>query len=108
MSGPTQTVYVETQALYDCASAWRDDATPKLQAATQRAQEGQGQGYLFGAALTSLWQPHDDFASDAATVLGSATEVATDFGEALEQVAKDYESTDANIASLMTKEEAEL
>lgn len=106
MSGPTQSIYVETQALYDCASAWRNDAAPKLATAKTMAANGEGQGYLFGVLLASLEQPHDEFATAAAGVLGTGNEVAGDVGEALEQVAKDYESTDANIATLMTKEEA--
>lgn len=106
MSGPTQSIYVETQALYNCASAWRDTAKPELSSAQTKASNGEGQGYLFGVALASLQEPHDAFATDAATVLGDGKETAQDFGEALEQVAKDYESTDANIATLMTKEEA--
>jgi hypothetical protein len=108
MSDPTQSMYIETQALYNCASSWRDEAAPKIATATQMAQNGEGQGYLFGAALTSLWDPHNTFATDAATVLATGEEVATEFGEALEQVAQDYENTDANIAELTTKTEADL
>ena len=106
MSGPTQSIYIETQALYDCASRWRSDATPNLAEARTMAANGEGQGYLFGVLLASLQKPHDDFATAATGVLGTGVEVAADFGEALELVAKDYESTDTNIATLMTKEEA--
>lgn len=108
MSGPTQSMYVETQALYNCASAWRSDAAPKLATAKTNAAHGEGQGYLFGVLLASLQDPHDAFATAAAGVLGTGGEVATDFGDALEQVAKDYESTDANISTLVSKEEAGL
>jgi hypothetical protein len=108
MSNPTQSMYVETQALYNCAASWRDDAAPKIATATEMAQHGEGQGYLFGAALTSLWDPHNTFATDAATVLATGEEVATGFGTALEQVAKDYETTDAHQADLTTKQEAGL
>lgn len=108
MSGPTQSLYVETQALYDCADSWISDAAPQLAAARNLAANGEGQGYLFGVLLASLQQPHDSFASGATDILGTASEVATDFSEALAQVAKDYESTDANVSTLVTKTEAGL
>ncbi|HXH81038.1 hypothetical protein [Nocardioides sp.] len=108
MSGPTQSLYVETQALYDCADGWTSDAVTRLAAAKSLAANGEHQGYLFGVLLASLQQPHDTFASDATDILGTAGEVATDFGEALAQVAKDYESTDANVSTLATKTAAGL
>lgn len=108
MTKPTQSIYVETQALYNCAFTWRSEASPKLATAKTKATNGEGQGYLFGVLLASLQQPHDDFATAAAGVLGTGGETSTDMGDALEQVAKDYEATDANISTLMTKQEAGL
>ena len=108
MTEPTQTIYVETQALYNAASAWRDDAAPDLRKAMTRAVNGEGQGYLFGVLLASLQEPHDSFATSAAEVLGTGKETTREFGVALEQLAADYESTDGNVATLMTKEEAGL
>ena len=103
MSGPTESIYVETQALYNCASAWRDDAVPSLETARTKAANGEGQGYLFGVLLASLQDPHSEFASSSATVLTSGKEVAGEFGSALEKVAKDYENTDDNVATLHKK-----
>ncbi len=106
MSGPTNSIYVETQALYNCAHTWRESAVGKIKAARKEAAHGEGQGYLFGVLLNSLWEPHDNFAESATEVLGAGAKVAEGMGEALEQAARDFEETDANTARLITKEEA--
>lgn len=108
MSGPTNSIYVETQALYDAASAWRDKAAPGVDSARTKASNGEGQGYLFGVLLVDLQQPHNTFAEGTATALTSGKTTVAEFGEALEKVAKDFETTDSNISSLMTKKEAGL
>lgn len=106
MTEPTQSMYVETQALYDCASTWRDSAAPDIKTAQTMAVHGEGQGYLFGVLLIDLQKPHDDFATAAATVLGTGQTVAGEMGAALETVAHHYETNDAEAATLMTKKEA--
>lgn len=106
MSGPTNTVYVETQALYNCAYSWRESAAGKIKTARNSAAHGEGQGYLFGVLLASLQEPHDNFATSATEVLNTGTKVAEQMGEALEQAARDFEETDTNAAHLMTKAEA--
>lgn len=106
MSGPTNSVYVEAQALYNCAYSWRDDACGKIKEARKKASEGEGQGHLFGVLLASLQEPHDNFASSAADVLTTAATTAEEVGDAVERAAKDFEETDANTAEMLTKAEA--
>ncbi|MEI2712281.1 MAG: hypothetical protein V9G04_03045 [Nocardioides sp.] len=106
MTGPTQTIYAETQALYNAASAWRDVVSPAIGEAQQLASNGEGQGYLFGVALAELQEPHNDFAEMSASVLGGGKSTTQEFGEAIEKAAKNFEATDAQRATLLTKEEA--
>lgn len=105
---PTGTIYLETQALYDAAHAWRWQVSLALAAAQARAAEGEGQGYLFGVALDCLQRPHDEFASEAASVLTAGMSEATRIGDAIEGAAKDFENTDSERATLMTKTKARL
>lgn len=106
MSGPTNSIYVEAQALYNCAHSWRDDACAKVKEARNNASNGEGQGYLFGVLLASLQEPHDSFASSAADVLTTAATTTEEVGDAVERAAKDFEETDANTAEMLTKAEA--
>lgn len=106
MSGPTNSIYVEAQALYNCAYSWREDACGKIKEARNKASDGEGQGYLFGVILASLQEPHDNFTSSAADVLTTAASTAEEVGDAVEQAAKDFEETDANTAEMLTKAEA--
>jgi hypothetical protein len=105
---PTGTIYLETQALYDTAYAWQWEVSLSLAAAQARAAEGEGQGYLFGVALQWLQEPHDAFVQDAADTLKTGVSEASKMGEAVQGAAKDFEKTDSERATLMTKTQAKL
>ncbi|NGN92358.1 hypothetical protein G5C66_06330 [Nocardioides sp. KC13] len=106
MSGPTNSIYVEAQALYNCAYAWREDACGKIKEARNKASQGEGQGHLFGVLLASLQEPHDHFVASAADVLTTAASTVEGVGDAVERAAKDFEETDANTAEMLKKAEA--
>ncbi|WP_028658557.1 hypothetical protein [Nocardioides insulae] len=100
MGGPEQSMYVETQQLYNAAYAWETTAAGGLATASDTVSGCVGGGAYFGLLLDFLGDMQDEFAREVATQLEAGRKAVAGIGESLGTVAADYEATDANQATL--------
>ncbi|WP_148614196.1 hypothetical protein [Nocardioides rubriscoriae] len=94
-----QTMWADTTQLYSSAYTWEWTITYDLVAAMAVAQQGTTAHGLFGLAMSSVADKHQDFMELADRLLSAGMDNAAEMGKAIRLAADDFVRTDDGAAS---------